>query len=186
MFYKHLSGVLTPEMCVQLRGRGDNQGFEEALVNRGDGTEEMIKRVRNNDRVIFDDDVLALSLEILLRAHLDDDFPSEFKGAKFHSTGTKFRIYKYVPGQYFKPHRDGSVDLGTSASEITVLFYLNDTDGGETILMPYGKGQEWAFIPIVPKAGDVLMFEHNFWHEGKPVNSGEKYVLRTDLFYAYA
>jgi prolyl 4-hydroxylase len=51
------------------------------------------------------------------------------------------------------------------------------------VLMPYGPREQWAYRAIAPKAGDALLFEHRVWHEGRQVNSGEKYVLRTDLFY---
>jgi predicted 2-oxoglutarate/Fe(II)-dependent dioxygenase YbiX len=95
-----------------------------------------------------------------------------------------FRFYRYRPGQYFKPHRDGAYQDGQKESLVTALFYLNDADGGETVLMPYGLRQAWAHRPILPRAGDALLFEHRVWHEGRPVNSGEKYVLRTDLFYS--
>lgn len=184
MYYHHLTGVLSAQECEQLIARGFNQGFEQALVNRGDGTQELITRVRNNERVIFDDNALAVDLQSRLMLHLGDEFPYQFKDVVFRKAGAHFRMYKYTPEQYFKPHRDGSFRDVDCESEITVLFYLNDTDGGDTVLMPHGKLQDWAFIHIAPKAGDVLMFEHPVWHEGRPVNSGEKFVLRTDLFFA--
>ena len=184
MFYKHLKGVLSAAECQALIARGFDQGFEQALVNRGDGTQELITRVRNNERVIFDDNALARDLESRLMLHLEAEFPYTFKDVFYKKAGSHFRMYKYTPEQYFKPHRDGSFQDLDCESEITVLFYLNDTDGGDTVLMPHGKGQEWSFLYFTPKAGDVLMFEHPVWHEGRPVNSGEKFVLRTDLFYA--
>jgi hypothetical protein len=49
--------------------------------------------------------------------------------------------------------------------------------------MPDGPGHPEKFIEIKPRTGDVLMFRHELWHEGRPIQSGEKYVLRTDLFY---
>jgi len=184
MYYRHLKGVLTSADCQSIILRGKTQGFETALVNQGDGTQALMTRVRNNERVLFDDPALALALQDKLQA--GGDFPFAFKDLAFQATGTLFRIYKYTPGQFFKPHKDGAVESGGCKSEITVLFYLNDADGGDTVLMPQGRAQEASFIRISPKAGDVLMFEHRFWHEGQPVRSGEKYVLRTDLFYAPA
>ena len=179
MFYKHLKGVVSPEDCQAIIDRGLNIGFDQALVNQGDGTEKKMDHIRNNERVLFTDRSLAVGLHHLIK----DEIPQEFKDVAFKNVGTYFRIYKYVPGQYFKAHRDGSVHDDGADSEITALFYLNDTDGGETVLMPYGKGQSWAFVRIEPKVGDVLLFEHGLWHEGQPVHSGEKFVLRTDLFY---
>lgn len=183
MLYKHLKQVLTAEQCQAIIQRGHDQGFEQALVNMGDGTQKLLTHVRNNERVLFSD--VALAQELQERLFEQHAVPLIFEDHKYVKTGAFFRLYKYVPGQFFKPHRDGSFeDVDGSESEITVLFYLNDTDGGETILMPHGKQQDWSHIRIAPKAGDVLMFEHNVLHSGEPVHSGEKYVLRTDLFYA--
>ena len=38
---------------------------------------------------------------------------------------------------------------------------------------------------IKPKQGQVLIFEHQQLHEGAPVLTGQKYVLRTDVMYRY-
>lgn len=38
---------------------------------------------------------------------------------------------------------------------------------------------------ITPKQGQILLFEHRQLHEGAPVISGQKYVLRTDVMYHY-
>lgn len=180
MFYKHIQGVLSPAQCRDIIELGYEKGFEEALVNMGDGTQKLLQHVRNNERVLFTDPALALQLEARIAQHI----PKAFKDVVFAKTGEFFRLYKYVPGQYFKTHRDGShKDTDGTESEITALFYLNDTDGGETVLMPLGKNMVDAHIIISPKQGDVLLFEHHFLHEGRQVNSGEKFVLRTDIFY---
>jgi predicted 2-oxoglutarate/Fe(II)-dependent dioxygenase YbiX len=183
MFYKHLKGVLTEAECQELIARGHSLGFEQALVNNY-GQDELLTNIRNNERVQFADQALAVDLGTKLLAALRDRFPYHVQHRQYVKPGEHFRMYRYTPGQYFKPHRDGSFQDKELESEITVLFYLNDADGGETVLMPYGLQQKWAHQAFQPKAGDVLMFEHNIWHEGRPVNSGEKYVLRTDLFYS--
>lgn len=183
MYYAHLQGVLTLAECQDRIMQGAAIGFETALVNKGDGTEELITRIRNNQRVIWDDVSLASSLTDKLQVAMGADFPYQHNDVTFLKAGSHFRMYRYLPEQYFKPHKDGSFQDVDSESEITALFYLNDTDGGETVLMPYGKEQDWAHIHIKPKSGDVLLFDHNTWHEGRPVHTGEKFVLRTDLFY---
>ena len=182
MFYKHLTGVLTAQECQVLIARGHGLGFQQALVNNY-GSDELLTHIRNNDRVEFDDQQLAIELGAKLLTALADQFPYHVEHRQYVKPGDHFRMYRYVPGQYFKPHRDGSFKDKELESEITVLFYLNDADGGETVLMPYGLQQKWAHQAFTPKAGDVLMFNHKTWHEGRPVNNGEKYVLRTDLFY---
>jgi prolyl 4-hydroxylase len=183
MWHRHITGVLSAAECQQLISRGQEQGFEPAKVNHY-GEQEMMSHVRNNDRVEFDDSILATNLLVKLANALVSDFPYSFDDKSFAKVGAHFRMYRYVPGQYFKTHKDGSFKYGPHESEITALFYLNDVHGGETVLMPYGLSQEWAHLSIQPRAGDVLLFEHNVWHEGRQVTSGEKYVLRTDLFYS--
>ncbi len=183
MWHRHITGVLSVADCQQLIARGQEQGFEPAKVNHY-GEQEMMTQVRNNERIEFDDQILASDLMVKLCLALGDDFPYMHDARAFAKPGSHFRMYRYVPGQYFKPHKDGSFTDGPHESEITVLFYLNDCQGGETVLMPYGLSQAWAHIAIQPRAGDVLLFEHNVWHEGRQVTTGEKYVLRTDLFYS--
>lgn len=39
-------------------------------------------------------------------------------------------------------------------------------------------------LNIEPTAGDALIFEHGLWHKGTPVQSGHKYVLRTDIVFS--
>jgi hypothetical protein len=38
-------------------------------------------------------------------------------------------------------------------------------------------------VAIVPRQGTALVFAHSQLHEGAPVLSGRKYVLRTDVLY---
>ena len=36
---------------------------------------------------------------------------------------------------------------------------------------------------VVPRAGRVLVFQHNIWHSGERVSDGTKYVLRSEIMY---
>jgi hypothetical protein len=38
---------------------------------------------------------------------------------------------------------------------------------------------------VSPVAGTGLFFLHDWWHEGRLLESGRKYVLRTDVFYRF-
>ncbi|MDF3030995.1 MAG: putative iron-regulated protein [Moraxellaceae bacterium] len=38
-------------------------------------------------------------------------------------------------------------------------------------------------MSVRPAAGMVLVFPHSIMHQGTPVTSGVKYVLRTDVTY---
>ena len=183
MYIRHFRGALSAADCASLIRRGQALGFEPAAVDYY-GEKRALTHIRNNDRAEFGDPELAAILEKRLRAAAGQDFPLDFEGAPFVRLGARFRLYRYVPGQYFKPHKDGSSEDIDCASRITALFYLNDADGGETVLMQHGKSQPQSHVEVAPRAGDALLFEHSIWHEGRPVHSGEKLVARTDLFFA--
>lgn len=182
MYHLHLKSVLAPTLCEELMASAREKGFEPAKVNSY-GEQKTMSNVRNNERLEWDDVVLARRLGDVLLVAAADSFPFAMEDQVYAKTGEHFRMYRYRPGQYFKPHRDGHFQAGELESFVTALFYLNDADEGETILMPTSYHYKDNWIEIAPRAGDVLLFQHDFWHEGRPVASGEKYVLRTDLFY---
>jgi prolyl 4-hydroxylase len=60
---------------------------------------------------------------------------------------------------------------------LTLVLYLNDDfTGGETHFDEVGK-------TIQPKPGMALLFQHRVLHTASPVLSGEKFVMRSDVFY---
>lgn len=182
MFYYTQKNVLTNEQCDELIEKSKQLGFTPAKVQYY-GEEVSIKSIRNNSRLELEDIVLANQLEKILLEKMGKDFPYNFKYRDFKKLNDHFRIYAYEPGEYFKPHKDGHIKITGMESLITVLFYLNDTQGGETIIMPKGYADKASHISITPQKGSVLLFDHNIFHEGKTVISGQKYVLRSDLFF---
>lgn len=182
MFYLHLSSVFESQYCSQLINKAIDSGFNRAEVNVY-GKTKMREDIRNNSRLMWESQELAKELEYKIKQAAVNNYPEIFNNKKTIGLGDYFRMYRYELGEYFKPHKDGSVDKDNSNSFITVLVYLNNTDGGETILMPEGFSQKDKWIKITPKVGDVLLFQHDCWHSGEQVKSGEKYVLRTDIFY---
>ena len=62
--------------------------------------------IRNNGRVIIDDEELALCW--LGRAHTF--LPRVVDNNTVIGFNERFRFYRYKPGQIFKAHRDGSFD----------------------------------------------------------------------------
>jgi prolyl 4-hydroxylase len=182
MFHLHLPGVLTPERCTDILAQAEALGFETAKVNFY-GEQRLMTDIRRNSRLEWDNERLANELGDAVRTAAGDQFPLTFDGMPYVKPASHLRVYRYEPGDYFKTHRDGKFKQDGLLTRMTVLAYLNDTEGGQTILMPDGAGQPDKFIEIQPHIGDVLMFQHEFWHEGRPVTSGLKFVLRTDLFY---
>lgn len=181
MFYQFKENILSNDMCEKLIEQAHSIGFSPSTVNMY-GQQKEALNIRNNQRIEYTDCVLAKTLEKILL----DNFPEilSFQNKVFSDINDHFRFYHYSPEEYFKPHKDGHIKLENKESFITCLFYLNDTEGGETILMPNGFADKLSWITIHPKKGSVLLFEHKIWHEGKPVTSGEKFVLRSDVFFA--
>jgi hypothetical protein len=95
------------------------------------------------------------------------------------------RLYKYETNMSFGKHYDGSNTVEEGDTEITVLVYLSDCEGGATrFYSPHSKRKSVAFSP---EEGAILLHIHGdrcLQHEADAVVSGVKYVLRTDIVYA--
>ena len=169
--------ALSPELCDAIVARIEAEAPALATINVPGGP-VIDTRVRNNERVIFDDVALAADLFARTRAFL----PAELAGGTLVGYNERFRGYRYRDGQRFAPHFDGAywrpeTERGREGSELTALFYVNEGfGGGETRLIDYEA-------TIVPKRGSLLLFQHAMLHEGCPVTSGTKYVLRSDAMF---
>eukprot|EP00557_Chaetoceros_sp_GSL56_P011165 CAMPEP_0176481466 /NCGR_PEP_ID=MMETSP0200_2-20121128/2840_1 /TAXON_ID=947934 /ORGANISM="Chaetoceros sp., Strain GSL56" /LENGTH=471 /DNA_ID=CAMNT_0017877683 /DNA_START=1154 /DNA_END=2569 /DNA_ORIENTATION=+ len=107
----------------------------------------------------------------------------------------------------FVPSVDGSGSQRQSL--ITVLLYLNDGggkdfEGGETVYLDWDatatatatasvrdyrgmskhKTDSQKIVKVVPKAGSVVVFEHDLFHSGAPLTRGTKYIMRTDILFS--
>ena len=166
--------VLTPAECHAEIARIEASDPSVATINAGGGRMVLNTRVRNNDRVIFEDVPLAARLFERMRSAI----PDVREGWNACGLNERFRAYRYARGQRFAPHFDGSfVRNDEEQSLITVIIYLNEgCGGGETA---FG---DLEYV-VTPNAGMALLFEHMVLHEGCEVTSGLKYVLRTDVMY---
>lgn len=122
----------------------------------------------------------------------------------------RMRFLKYVGGEYFRPHCDGSYerDDGSERSYFTLHLYLNNSDppaeqeldgmspgdrlksakqtlvGGATTFHCPSCHPARA-VDVVPRPGRVLLFQHrDLIHSGADVIQGTKYTMRTDLMYS--
>lgn len=170
-------GLLSPGECATLIEHAESLGFHEATITTPRG-QVMAKGVRNNDRVIYDNPDLAERLW----QRVSEFFPSEPQWLmKPVGLNERFRLYRYSPGQHFRPHRDGSFHReGTSErSTTTLMVYLNDDCvGGETRFLAHD-------VSVTPVTGMGLFFVHPLLHEGAEVTAGRKYVLRTDVMFTW-
>ena len=175
-----LASAFTEISCRELIQVGLRRGFEQAGV-RTDGGTQHIRGIRNNSRAAFANGPLAS----LVLNHVWPPTASAFPSTQVLRANPYVRLYRYEPGQRFKPHRDGSHEIGPHRTDITCLVYLNsDFVGGETEFFPSGPRQartdnsKWV---LHPASGTAVVFHHSIWHAGAPVAEGTKYVLRVDF-----
>ena len=178
-----IADVFTPAECSDSIERSESIGFDAASVRTERGP-KIMTNIRNNDRVNITDPELA----VLMWNRVVDLLP-EIDGQHPVSVDSRLRFYRYLPGQQFRRHKDGHAtdDLGND-SQLSYLIYLNDDfEGGATAFRDYvGSGNDRRKIEHVinPTTGSALLFRHALWHEGVLVQSGRKYVLRSDVFYS--
>ncbi|MEO8609283.1 MAG: 2OG-Fe(II) oxygenase [Chloroflexota bacterium] len=171
--------VLTLAECAAYVALSEKIGYEPATITTGIGA-ELRPDVRNNDRVIYDDEVLAETLWELVK----DYFPAAVKNRTARGLNERFRFYRYDPGQRFEWHMDGYFERENGERSLyTVLFFLNDDfEGGETRFRV--RDDDGAkTVGVKPVTGHTLIFPHEMLHEGAAVTAGRKYILRTDVMY---
>ena len=166
-----IEGFMLPEECSYYVSTGEDLTYKEATVDTGKG-HMMIKGVRNNDRVLYENKQLASEIWEKIK-----HFAPVIGNSEPIGLNELFRFYRYIPGQRFKAHREGSyIRNEKEASFYTLLIYLNEGyKGGET---RFDNG-----ITVEGSQGMALIFLHSLKHEGCVVTEGTKYVLRTDIMY---
>lgn len=170
-----ISNFLSPQECDQFIQLTLAQGYEEAPITTFRGF-AMRPDIRNNTRVMKDDVALAAQFWERMK-HLVPTTHRRIGSWQPHGLNERLRFYRYTQGQYFKWHSDGPfIRSPREVSLFTAMVYLNeDFEGGTT---------DFQFGPTVrPQRGMLLLFEHSLVHQGAPVRSGCKYVLRTDVMY---
>jgi WD40 repeat protein len=148
---------------------------------------------RNNDRFVIDNEALADKLFQKVKPYLPETIEtnttiqSETGTWQLKELNTRLRFCKYGANQYFHRHLDGiHYRSDTVQSKLTFMIYLNgatEFKGGRTLFYKTKEDSEvWA--TYIPQQGDLIVFDHNVWHEGEVLSAGEKFVLRSDILYA--
>jgi prolyl 4-hydroxylase len=166
--------AMTPAECADLIERIESLGPTVATINTYSGA-QVNRDVRNNDRVIFEDQSLA----DLVLTRIGNRAPQEIHGMSLVGANERFRCYRYQPGMRFAPHADGAFHRNENEQSLySVRVYLNgDFEGGATTFITEPE------VSIQPEPGKILLFQHPIIHEGSVVTAGVKYVARTDLMY---
>ncbi len=162
---------LSDRECDDLILFSEQKGYSEADVGLKSGA-KMMKNIRDNYRLIYEDEKLSKDLWAIAEA--THSFIVDGKSPL--GINERFRFYRYDSGQRFKRHIDGRFKRNdTEESRITFMIYLNDDyTGGET---------RFNDVVIQPRKGMALFFIHEQKHESIPITDGVKYVLRSDVMY---
>lgn len=181
-----LNDLLSTDECAAWIRRGEAAGFVlQAYGVRPEG--QPAPEVRR--RAAADDPTSAASLWARLAPRLPPlaqfypppltpDPPVDGGIERWSPIGlnTRLRYYRYSGRERFKPHCDLAHEVTEfERSFLTVIVFLNDGfEGGET---------RFEHVTIRPVRGSALVFAHEHRHEGLPVSTGEKTVLRTDVVF---
>jgi hypothetical protein len=167
-----IDNFLTQEECEELITRSESLGYKPADVDVH-GQRQMLSMIRTNERVDVESLALATQMwEKLKTIHLPAIESNQPVGVT-----PFFRFYRYEGEQKFNMHKDGSKEYQGDHTRLTMLVYLNSLeDSGPTRFRD-------AQVDVFPRVGKAVLFRHELWHAGMPVNNGIKYVLRTDVLF---
>ena len=194
----HLLDVLSDGECAQLISISDALGYHH------DAPVSLPHHVRHNTNVNW---VVDESVDGPIWNRCRHLIPERVAGGAALGLNARFRFYRYREGDYFRPHTDGAwpgsrvVDgrlvhdaYGDRISQMTMLLFLSDGyAGGRTLFYlrePGGTpGAGADVVGVATPKGAALCFPHGFHplhclHAGEPVDSGTKYIIRTDVLFA--
>jgi predicted 2-oxoglutarate/Fe(II)-dependent dioxygenase YbiX len=178
--------VFSDEECKRMIDETEQKGYESAFVNVGDGRQVLDIDCGKNSRCISDS--VEKSNEIWERVKEHAPSTWNFGSTSWQAVGLneRLRFLRYSPGDFFAPHYDGYYQRENGeCSFITLLLYLNEGfEGGTTNFLDIDRDGRQS--EVKPRAGDVLLFQHDIFHSGTKVSAGLKYVVRTDVMYAKA
>ena len=171
---------LSAHECAQFIAQSEESGYEEATITGAGGVAIISSDVRNNERLILDDETLATRFYERAQPMLT----ANWLGWELLSFNERFRFYRYDVGQTFNPHFDGAFSRNDDEqSQFTFLVYFSDDFAGSHTNFIDDNGA--LTRSIQPRRSTALVFWHPMMHEGATVTQGRKYVLRADKMYRW-
>ena len=174
-----------------LLARGECDALIAAAEAETFGSTGFPRQYRGNLRLITTDASLADALWARLRPLVPATVTH--KGATWDAYGCneRLRVARYETGDLFASHLDADYRRGDGdGSMFTVNIYLNDVvDGGRTRFEGGERGRDRPVrLAVEPRAGRAVVFAQPsagryLYHDGEPLGSGRKYLLRTDVMY---
>jgi len=114
---------------------------------------------------------LATFIEKKLQIHEETN---EFMKNEKFQVNDKFYMNKYWPNSSFiGNHIDGTMHFGKFTTFWSIIIYLNDAYGGDLIVN--------NDTHVEAKEGRLVLLDQNTLHKGDKVQTGFKYMIRTDL-----
>ncbi|OQP68397.1 2OG-Fe(II) oxygenase [Niastella populi] len=172
--------------CEELLNGDIKNSFQKAIANYP-------TYYRNNDRFVMDNESLANKLFEKVKPYLPETITINSsihaENGIWHlkDLNSRLRFCKYSANQYFHRHLDGiHYRSANMQSKLTFMIYLNSAaefKGGRTLFFKT-KDTEDIWATYNPRQGDLIVFDHNVWHEGEELTEGEKFVLRSDILYS--
>lgn len=175
-----IPALFSESECDNFLSEDIRNSFQKAITNYP-------TYYRNNDRLVIDSQEIANSLFAKVEEYLPQTIQIDSGFWHLRGINSRFRFCRYSAGQYFHRHLDGVYHHSkTVQSKLTFMLYLNSAtffDGGRTLFFKNKDAQDiWA--SYLPQQGDLIVFDHNIWHEGEELKRGEKYILRSDILYS--
>ena len=158
--------VYTSENCQSIINYCEMLGFNDIQTNKL-GEKYQDTDFRNDQSCLLQDKGF---LEKLV-AKIQEIFPGDYK------LNNLVRVSKYSKNSFCMPHQDGIIKKNNSLNKYTMLLYLNESSGGETVFHLDGES-----LKIKPKAGTIVIFDRSIEHESLKCKD-LKYSLRTDLMF---
>jgi predicted 2-oxoglutarate/Fe(II)-dependent dioxygenase YbiX len=190
--------ALTEEECKGLIDRGAPQfQYIREARHEVDGKAYYVK-IQNPKKyklAVFEDGELTRCLWERIRERISpavDLFAARSRCGEPLGLNPRLRVLHYSGEDQFEAHYDRIVPDEESGQQsmITVLVYLNngggdEFSGGETIFLDSADPSQGP-VPVEPKVGRAVIFEHVLYHTGSPLaamETGSKYVMRTDIMF---
>jgi prolyl 4-hydroxylase len=168
--------LFTQKECDSLIALSEKSGYSSSVINGSlkGSNGYVVRNGMNKSRAAIENKPLADALWKRIEKHT----PKEIDNNIAIGINERLRFYRYEEGQYFGAHTDGYYQRENGEiSFLTLMIFLNDDfTGGETMFLKREK-------IIAPKTGTALLFTHHQWHAGLKVESGSKYILRTDVMF---
>ena len=199
-----LLNILSIEECQRLVSLTETFGYlQDAAVS-------LPRSIRHNDSLtwVIDDETNAIIWQRCQALVQDDHGFNTGKAAL--GINSRFRFYRYGPGDYFAPHTDGSwpgsrvidgelIDNAYNDrwSQLSFLLFLTeDYAGGATQFYvskasparPARQPDEADNIDVRTPLGGALCFPHGMhplhcMHSSQEIVSGTKYIIRSDILF---